>query len=446
MSKKKTYSMIDLFAGCGGLSLGLEDAGFKTYFVNELNEHALKTYLLNRRHTLKGTPFSKISDLHVKDVNELKGARLTKLVADLKEHGLEVGEDGDLDLLVGGPPCQGYSGIGIRRSYSVDRRDIPSNQLYVRMARLIDHLRPKIFLFENVRGILTSAWGAGGAKGEIWRDVFSEYRKLAKESGYQLRWSLVHAKTYGVPQNRPRVLMVGIRNDVAKAAGLGVGEIDYDSELDDGTAVDAGFLPSTGLFDVPSLKELFSDLVDPAVKAALLSQEFPTPFETTKYTTAPSSKAQEILRGSGSKKGDPVSEQQYSRHSANVVAKFSAMLESGGEIPAEFKTKKFAQRLLFEEWGPAGPTITATSLPDDYVHYCQPRSLTVREWARLQTFPDWYQFSGKRTTGGLRRAGNPREGNFDREVPRYTQIGNAVPVWLARAIGKKFFEILSEAS
>ncbi|MBM4226123.1 MAG: DNA cytosine methyltransferase, partial [Gammaproteobacteria bacterium] len=74
--------------------------------------------------------------------------------------------------------------------------------------------------------------------------------------------------------------------------------------------------------------------------------------------------------------------------------------------------------------------------------FSQPRTLTVREWARLQLFPDWYQFAGKRTTGGLRRAGNPREGNFDREVPKYTQIGNAVPVGLARAVGRHFRAIL----
>ncbi|QNP47047.1 DNA cytosine methyltransferase [Sphingomonas sediminicola] len=90
--------------------------------------------------------------------------------------------------------------------------------------------------------------------------------------------------------------------------------------------------------------------------------------------------------------------------------------------------------------------MTATSLPDDYVHYAQPRSLTVREWARLQTFPDWYRFEGKRTTGGLRRAGNPREGNFDREVPKYTQIGNAVPVRLAERVGEHFRRILEASS
>jgi DNA (cytosine-5)-methyltransferase 1 len=89
-----------------------------------------------------------------------------------------------------------------------------------------------------------------------------------------------------------------------------------------------------------------------------------------------------------------------------------------------------------------GPTITATSLADDFVHFEQPRTLSVREWARLQCFPDWYQFSGPRTTGGVRRAGNPSMGIWDREVPKYTQIGNAVPVRLARAIGEHLRDLL----
>ena len=83
-------------------------------------------------------------------------------------------------------------------------------------------------------------------------------------------------------------------------------------------------------------------------------------------------------------------------------------------------------------------------MPDDFVHFSQPRSLSVREWARIQTFPDWYQFRGPRTTGGLRRAGNPRENDFKRELPKYTQIGNAVPVKLAYEIGKHFSNVISK--
>jgi DNA (cytosine-5)-methyltransferase 1 len=119
------------------------------------------------------------------------------------------------------------------------------------------------------------------------------------------------------------------------------------------------------------------------------------------------------------------------------------MLDHDGNISNELKTKKFAQRLLPRRWSKTGPSITATSLPDDYVHYEQPRVLSVREWAQLQMFPDWYEFSGKRTTGGIRRAGNPRAGVFDRELPKYTQIGNAVPVTLAGAIGRNFKRLLN---
>ncbi|MGB0152172.1 MAG: DNA cytosine methyltransferase, partial [Candidatus Poseidoniaceae archaeon] len=105
------------------------------------------------------------------------------------------------------------------------------------------------------------------------------------------------------------------------------------------------------------------------------------------------------------------------------------------------RTKKFNQRPLPEKWEKQ-PTMTVTSLPDDYIHYAQPRILSVREWARIQTFPDHHVFSGPRTTGGDRRAGNPSEGRWERDVPKYTQIGNAVPPLLAEAIGMRIRELL----
>jgi len=192
--------------------------------------------------------------------------------------------------------------------------------------------------------------------------------------------------------------------------------------------------------------ELLGDLVDPSYK--------PGKSETAVYPRSaeiagkgkPWTVQQKLRKHKKGRKvaekGDKLAEHEYSRHKKNIVKKFRYMIRTGGNIRPADQTKKFAQRVLPRVWPKGEPTITATSLPDDYVHFHDPRILTVREWARLQMFPDWYRFAGKRTTGGLRRAGNPLENNFDRKVPKYTQIGNAVPVSLAEAVGKNFRRIL----
>ena len=186
VSGKPDFTLVDLFAGCGGLSLGLEMAGFTPVFVNELNKHAMETYLANRKHTLRGSPFAELTDLHSNDAQELKGKRLEKMVTDLRSLGLELptvaaarrgANDSTWGLITGGPPCQGYSGIGHRRSYAVDKQDIPSNQLYQRMADIVTRLRPRIFLFENVRGLLNSVWTRGGTR-KIWPDVLERFRSI----------------------------------------------------------------------------------------------------------------------------------------------------------------------------------------------------------------------------------------------------------------------------
>ena len=445
------YSMVDLFAGCGGLSLGFENSGFTPVFVNEIDKDAQATYLANRHHNLGGLLFSENPNLHCNDAHELKGKRLEQLKSDLsnlpevqfsyeRTSKRSNGGGSNIDVLAGGPPCQGYSGIGIRRSYSVDKKDLPSNQLYARMASIIEALRPRIFLFENVRGLLNAKWSKAGGE-LIFPDVLARFRAIP---GYAVRWSLVYAKDYGVPQNRPRVLLVGVRKDILEACSF------LDPSAHDEDAVTCGFLPRGEKGTFPHLQDLLGDLVDPTVGEFLEAGEYPKgALKTTEYPAAkPLTAIQRHLRKKPSwmkVKAYDLTEQEYSKHNRRVVAKFLAMHANGGEIPDEFKTKKFAQKLLPATWGNGEPTITATSLPDDYVHFSQPRILTVREWARLQLFPDWYQFMGKRTTGGLRRAGNPREGIFDREVPKYTQIGNAVPVGLAEHVGRHFKKVLDEA-
>jgi DNA (cytosine-5)-methyltransferase 1 len=424
MKNTKLY-VADFFAGCGGLSLGLELAGFHPAYVNELNKDAIESYLLNREVDY---PYLRDAAFHCNDIKNLVLNKnlLTRTIKEFKSKlGIDV-KNGDLDLLVGGPPCQGFSGIGHRRSYSVAKEQLPSNHLYEDMAYVISILKPKIFLFENVKGLLSAKWNADGVKGEIWEDVQSTFKDL---KNYKVNFQLVRAKDYGVAQNRPRVLLVGIRNDIYKKSEL----------LIKGTVAN-GFLPEP-TYDPSDLDDLLGDLLD---------DSYVNGGTTDKYVKPATTKIQKYFRttkeGKVLPKGAPLAEQEYSKHAATVLTKFKYMLTHDGKIHESMKTKKFAQRVLPAKWDKNGPSITATSLADDYVHFSQPRTLTVREWARLQGFPDHYRFAGSRTTGGIRRAGNPREGNFARELPKYTQIGNAVPVFLAKAVGEHFAKIINKAN
>jgi DNA (cytosine-5)-methyltransferase 1 len=176
---------IDLFAGCGGLSLGLEQAGFRPLLFSEINRSAAETYLANR---------SACGIIPVGDIYHLTDDNLRLLKLSWYYDGVP-----DVDLVCGGPPCQGYSGIGYRRSFKIEKKDIPSNHLYQEMVRVIRRVRPRIFLFENVRGLLASRWSAAGRNGEVFKGVLTEFKQL---TDYCVRWDVLHAKDYGVPQNR----------------------------------------------------------------------------------------------------------------------------------------------------------------------------------------------------------------------------------------------------
>ena len=237
--------------------MGLEQAGFKPVYVNDLNKDALETYLINRENEY---PYLRDPKFHSQDIKDCINPKFfSKLKRDLRK---EFGSS-EVDLICGGPPCQGFSGIGIRRSYSVDKKMLPSNHLYQDMAVFIDQMKPKAFIFENVEGLLSSRWDKNGAKGEIFESVLSEFRSLR---GYNIRWQLVHAKDYGVPQNRPRVLIVGIKKTIQQPL-----------TNNEDKAVESGFLPDI-VGGYPHLEEVFSDLID---------KKFEYGGETTKYPFSP---------------------------------------------------------------------------------------------------------------------------------------------------------------
>lgn len=172
---KKIYKIVDLFAGCGGLSCGLEQAGFTPWFVNEIIETFCNTY--KRNHNLDDSHY------FVGDINELN-----ENLDDYKEY-LE-----DITLVCGGPPCQGFSMANRQRIL-----DDPRNQLYKAYLYFLSQVRPKFFIMENVKGM--------SKKIEEIKDDFTEY--LGVE--YQFDYRLLKAQNFGVPQNRERFIMIGNR-------------------------------------------------------------------------------------------------------------------------------------------------------------------------------------------------------------------------------------------
>ena len=420
----RPFNSIDLFAGCGGLTRGLEWAGFECIAFNELNKDAADSFAANFPEAIRLD-------------GDIRTALNEEVVSNILEPVIE--KRGGLDLLCGGPPCQGYSGIGHRRTHKLEKKDIPTNHLFHEMIRAINRLTPRVFLFENVEGILSGKWTSDGENGEIFRDV---WRAFSEIDGYAAQPTLLHAYGFGVPQNRPRVMIMGIRKDIL--AKSDIDQVQFDPTRSDQSY--ASQLRNNGGF-FPTWND--EDIVAPDPIDVLSDLDFEG-WETGKpyYKKMPQSDFQKFLRMGVQKDvngREILSDHEVSKHRPHVVERFQYMLDHNitrrEQLPERMRTRKFNQKPLPVRWTNK-PSMTVTSLPDDYVHYKLPRTLSVREWARLQTFPDKHVFCGKRTTGGDRRAGNPSQGNWNRDVPKYTQIGTAVPPLLAMSIGEHIASFL----
>ena len=369
---------IDLFAGAGGISLGLQTAGFDVLLANDNNISCSRTYQRNFPEKL----------FFEGDIRNLMGGQVLKMT------GLRRGQ---LDLLIGGPPCQGFSIIGKRVVLD------PRNNLFKEFLRIGNDLRPKCMVIENVPGLVTLA------SGEIMNNLVVSIESM----GYHIQFAELLTAQYGIPQMRWRMFFVAFREDLGIAAGMGfpkpthgrrgIGQLVPNCPI---SAEDTdGFLTT---------RDAIGDL--PPVNAGE---------EVHDYTGRPSGKYQIMMR-------DGLSRELHNHYAPNLsqrnLVRIAALKpgQDWRDLPRDLlpegmkraKRKDHTRRFSRMSWeGIPRSIITRFRDPKsgEYTHPEQDRTITIREAARIQSFPDRFVFEASHSE-------------------QYDQVGNAVPPILARAV------------
>lgn len=366
---KKQYKMVDLFAGCGGLSLGMEQAGFTPWFVNEIVPTFCNTYKKN--HNLSDDHY------YIGDINELN------------EHLEEYQEYlTDITLVCGGPPCQGFSMANRQRIL-----DDPRNQLYKAYLTFLSKVRPQFFVMENVKGMAN--------KIEEIKQNFKEY--LGEE--YQFDYQLLRAQDFGVPQNRERFIMIGNR--------MGIAPKDIFAEIFKQKR--EPFVLRDALLGLPHLesrKEIGKN--EENERSGFTERPFVYP-DTEFYHFLNGDKKIGILYNHKNRYNNPRDIEIFRRLPQGA----NSLHESIADImPYTRRNDIFKDKYFKLDEKQICKTITSHMKFDCnmYIHPWEARGLSPREAARIQTFPDDYILTGAQNLW-------------------YAQVGNAVPVKLAKAIG-----------
>lgn len=349
----KKNKIIDLFCGCGGLSIGFEQAGFDVALAIDFWKDAIITYNHNHKNEVG----------KCEDIKNLT----TDFWKKLKETENIVG-------VIGGPPCQGYSTVGTR-----DVND-SRNRLYLEFCRVVEIIQPDFFLIENVKGLITLN------KGMFKDDILNHFGKL----GYKVNYKIVNAADYGVPQNRRRVLFVGMKTNKFEFP-IGITENHHVSS-------------SEAISDLPQFDGIEEHI------------------SVTKYCNKPRTNYQKEIRGNSK----TLYNHDFTIHTEQTV-RIINMIKDGGKIrdlPSEYWNIRRYNK-AFERMNSQLPSNTVDTGHRNYFHYSQNRIPTVRENARLQSFPDNFEFIGTKTS-------------------QYKQVGNAVPPKLAYEIAKEIQKQLGD--
>ena len=362
---KSSFNVIDLFCGAGGLSLGFKQAGFNVLLGIDAWEDAIITY----KHNLKAKTICE-------DITQVKPLKA------LADSGID---PNTIDVIIGGPPCQGFSLSG-KRLY-----DDPRNKLYKSFVEMVRDIRPAVFLMENVPGLIKLF------DGKVEAEVLRDFREL----GYEVTDKILCAKNYGVPQDRRRVFFVGLNKKKIKKTPIFVFPNETNSEAEGNllTSKDA----------ISDLNFLPDDIV--------LSDE-------RDYELPPQNEFQTLMRR-GSIRLYNHSITLHTPKTRSIIA----MVPDGGNyksLPEElWSTRKV--HIAWTRMNSKKPCFTIDCGHNHQFHYEENRVPTVRESARIQSFPDTFVFIGKRTS-------------------QYRQVGNAVPPLLAQALAEEIKKILEDES
>lgn len=435
---------IDLFCGAGGCSEGLIQAGFDILFSSDISDMVEVTY--RNRHEQLGLIQGDNTWFERSDIRDLTGEIIKDRISKLQIfRGKKIPE---IDLMIGGPSCQGFSRAGRR-----DKSD-PRNMLFGEYVRVISEVKPKYIVLENVEGFADMQFlgyiGITGIKysdGSVTPDIL---RNELNEIGYDtLEPKILNAADYGVPQRRNRIIFIGYRKGLERP------------QYPQPTVTPQNYLTlSDAIGDLISDKKKRDKACPEMTQFQIDSINGRTPAKNGKPIPAPSkvmnneySNISDIVRErfslfregeSGTNLKKRVMENGINLNGKPALIKLCSekLSMTENEVVNLFKkgnvTKEQAEVLLTKKnirqrWSGNQPSATVVTIADDYISPWENRTFSVREMARCQSFDDSFEFLGKRTTGGLRRRV---------EVPQYTQVGNAVPPLLAKAVVSEILKVL----